>query len=933
MIQTSPGGFAADLERIKFAIGAAGIGVWEIVLSNNEVVWDARCCALFGFSEPFPTLPLDRVFEFIYPEDLPAVAKTLEEAIAGERGGALDVTCRITRADGARRWINATGTSYFDTVGQMSRFGGVARDVTEQVAAREQVENSEARFQNLVHHAAVGIILLTGEDLRVEMVNEAGSRMLGQSINALLHQPLFQLIPHAEDYYQPIISKVLRTGEEEHLLNIPYQHTNAGGQTEDGFVTVTYQPYREEKEGAISGVLILIYDITEQTLAARRALESETKFRSLVEEAPFATVLYMGPELIVDTINEAMIKFWGKGPNVLGIPLAKALPELEGQPFLGIIKNVYETGIPYETQEQEALLVHNGKLQSFWFIITYTPLRNAAGDVYGILNMAMEVTEQVLSRKKIHESEARFRALIEEAPIAACLFMGPELRLEIANEALLRIINKDRSVIGKPFVEAMPEIKDQPFPAILKHVFMTGETHTGNGEPALINMGGYTETHYFDYTYQPLRDDAGTVYAVMNIATNVTGRALLIQKLRESETNLTAAIELAELATWNVDLRTKEVTFSERLQDWLGAKKAISDGGNSSFVHPNDRLRVTVAMEKATAKGSDGYYDEVYTILNAVDGSARVIHATGRAHFDEDGNALRLSGTAQDVTIQRDLQSKLEAEVKIRTEELAAAVSTLQTTNETLADLNEKLTRSNEELGQYAYVASHDLQEPLRKIQLFADLLNNDAAISEKSQNLVGKIVASAARMSQLIRGLLDLSRLLQSEPEYAPVNLNEVVEEVETDLELVIAEKKGQIVLQPLPTIDAIGLQIHQLFLNLVGNGLKFTRPGTTPIITVTADVASPELVQQFIRTPRPGAVYHRLCVRDNGIGFETQYADQIFEVFKRLHGREEYPGAGIGLALCRRIVANHGGVLYTESKPGEGAAFYMLLPGKFRG
>lgn len=179
-----------------------------------------------------------------------------------------------------------------------------------------------------------------------------------------------------------------------------------------------------------------------------------------------------------------------------------------------------------------------------------------------------------------------------------------------------------------------------------------------------------------------------------------------------------------------------------------------------------------------------------------------------------------------------------------------------------------------------------------------------------------------------LIQDLLSFSRLLRSEDLWGPVDLNDVVQDVITDFELIISDKHATVEIDPLPVIEGIGLQMNQLFYNLLGNALKFSRDQVAPRIRIRVSEASPEVQRQWIRHPLPGVRYFLLSVEDNGIGFANEYAEQIFEVFKRLHTRENYTGSGIGLSICRRIAANHQGVLFTESEEGRGSTFHLLVP-----
>ncbi|WP_234733894.1 ATP-binding protein [Tellurirhabdus bombi] len=263
----------------------------------------------------------------------------------------------------------------------------------------------------------------------------------------------------------------------------------------------------------------------------------------------------------------------------------------------------------------------------------------------------------------------------------------------------------------------------------------------------------------------------------------------------------------------------------------------------------------------------------------------------------------------------RQLAEKLDIRVQERTQELE--------------DANTDLRRSNENLQQFAYIASHDLQEPLRKIQSFGDLLKRHYAdqLGEGAEHLE-RMQTAASRMSTLIRDLLLFSRIATRQDVRTTVPLIHIINTVLLDLELTIQETGAIIEIDPLPTVLGDRSQLGQLFQNLLSNSLKFRQSNLTPRIQIRWEILAASDLPPTVKPTRQAGTYHRLEVIDNGIGFEEQYADRIFQVFQRLHGKSQYAGTGIGLAICNKVVANHGGAITARSQPGQGATFSVYLP-----
>ncbi|RYF11054.1 MAG: PAS domain S-box protein, partial [Oxalobacteraceae bacterium] len=435
-----------------------------------------------------------------------------------------------------------------------------------------------------------------------------------------------------------------------------------------------------------------------------------------------------------------------------------------------------------------------------------TALKVLAKQVVNLLTLRKQNEELRQSRERYHlekvalaQSEVRFRRLIEEAPVATALYVGPQFQVQVANQTMLRYWGKDASVIDQPLAEALPELAGQPFLGILADLFTTGQVYEEQAAPAHLIVNGQLTTFYFDYTYKPLRDELGQVYAIMNMAIDVTQQVIARQALEENQAALNNAVELAELGTWTLDIASGVTELSPHHATMFGlAMTNLSYEEAVAVVHPTDRERVRAAFESALQPGSDGQYQAEYRIVNATSGQQQVVRSRGRTSLDAESNPLRISGTTQDITLERGLQAALEQQVHQRTEELTASNEEYAAINEELEEANSLLVRSNENLQTFAYIASHDLQEPLRKIQQFGDLLRTRLADSIGSEDLayLERMQVAASRMSTLMRDLLAFSRISTQRNTEELVSLADVVGDVVSVLDLVITETNAQVII-----------------------------------------------------------------------------------------------------------------------------------------
>jgi light-regulated signal transduction histidine kinase (bacteriophytochrome) len=294
------------------------------------------------------------------------------------------------------------------------------------------------------------------------------------------------------------------------------------------------------------------------------------------------------------------------------------------------------------------------------------------------------------------------------------------------------------------------------------------------------------------------------------------------------------------------------------------------------------------------------------TLLDEV--RARLIIAVARAEAEQ---ALQQSEQQY-----RLLSEELEVRVAQRTQELTQA--------------NQDLRRSNDNLQQFAYVASHDLQEPLRKIQSFGDMLLQQPTmpLDEQSNYMLQRMVDAGSRMSKLVSDLLTFSRIKTQQESFDEVSLQQIVERVLDTLDMAIERAGAQIDVRPLPSIKGDATQLGQLFQNLLSNALKFAPLDRPPVISIRSEEREKDDIPAQLQPNSTAQRFYQITVSDNGIGFDDKYVDRIFRVFQRLHGKNEYAGTGIGLAICQRVVENHGGAITATSQLGQGSTFYIYLP-----
>ena len=854
----------------------------------------------------------------VHPDGRATAEAAIYQAVRNETG--YEAEYRLRRVDGVYRWFQTRAVPV-DGDGGPLRWHAIGIDIDDRVRLETELRDSEARLRTLA-------------DAMPQIVFTASPEGVTEYFNHRWYE--FTGFPIGEPGGLERWGEALHPDDRERAAATWRAATEAGEpyQIEYRFREAATGEYRwhlgravpsHNGKGKIKRWYGTATDIDDAKRLAAKLAQSEARFRTLAETVP-GFVWSATPDGKLDYTNSRVAEYSGQpGDAALGEGWADLVHPDDRDRAAEAWMASLQTGEQYQTEFR--LKRSDGIYR--WFVAQAAAVRSdyAVEHWYGITT---DVDDFRNLQAEMTRSQARFVALAEAVP-GFMYSATPEGKIDYINSRWEQYTGQPAEEIygfgWEPYIH--PDDRESLMAAWLSAM--------ESAQPLQVDY----RVRSRDGTYRwylaqslPTFDDQGGVERWYGTASDIDDLKTLTARVEVSAERFRLLTESIPQMVWNADAVGDVTYFNTRWRDYTGLTKAAAvREWWAQILHPDDAAAVESEWRDCVEGIPEPKTWEV-RVRRAHDGVYRWFIASVVPLRRPDGSVDQWIGSLSDIEEQKREAARLEGLV-------ANATQSLRQSNEVLrAEVAERqraeqreraaaveLRRSNSELEKFAYVASHDLQEPLRKIQTFGDRLSQrfSDAVGETGRDYINRMQSSATRMRVLINDLLSFSRVATRTDPFMPVDLNDAVRDVLSDLEIRINEAAGRVEVGQLPTVRGDATQLKQLFQNLIGNALKFMRSDVPPVVTVRS---SPTAQLPPDCDPPVMADGIRIEVSDNGIGFEQVYADRIFDVFQRLHGRGTYEGTGIGLAICRKIVERHGGGIAARSEPNQGARFVFDLP-----
>lgn len=801
-----------------------------------------------------------------------------------------EVSVALENEPGRKRYFNFEFSALSHDPGHHSAVLITASDLTVQVETRERMKDTAERLQLATDGTDTSTwdldlpssTLVHSSQLAVIFGHRPDTRLTYQQLrNQILPEDLVRVV-------DPALAEAMRSGIYYYEARVRLPDATVRWIKTRGKVLYA--------DGAPVRMLGTVVDMS----AERAAEENFLKMAAIVASSDDA-IISKTLDGTITSWNAAAERIFGyKAEEMIGKPITTLIPpdRLDEEPQ--IVQRL-KRGDRVEHFVTKRITKHG---QLIDISLTVSPVRDHTGQIVGASKIARDISNQKLAEKVIRESEERLKIVLDASELGT-YELNFSTGLVTHSEKYAEIMGQPKgSVLQHQELLKFLHPDDMPVRALAFEVaFRTGmlnyQTRVRLADGALRWIEAKGKIFY---------DTSGKPDRLVGTVRDITTEKLAKELLEESERRFKSVADSAPVMIWLTDLKGKAVFLNKSWSDFTGISREDGMGnGWTTLVHPDDLASTSAAF--SAAYDTRGHYNKELRIRHH-SGKYRWVQDHAVPRFDTEGNFAGFIGTSVDIEEQRNAKVVLENKVEERTADLLEA--------------NEQLMKTNRELEQFAYVSSHDLQEPLRKIMTFSEMLSSSFKPEGKGREYLEKINASAQRMSNLIRDLLHYSRLSKGDERFVKTDLNDVLRNIRNDFEMLIIQKDAVIESGELPVVMAIPVQMNQLFYNLISNSLKFSEQN--PKITISSIPVSDSERQTLGLSTDTG--YIHLVFEDNGIGFSQEHADQIFVIFQRLNDRQQYSGTGIGLAICKKIVENHHGLIMASGRPGQGARFDVYLP-----
>ncbi|QIL75080.1 PAS domain-containing protein [Hymenobacter sp. HDW8] len=789
--------------------------------------------------------------------------------------------------------------------------------------AQAEVERQGQQLQRLFMEAPAAICILTGPDFVFELVNPGYQRLLPG--RQLLGLPFVEAVPELANHSSvEVFRQIYQTGITHEELGILVPVARPDGVLEDRYFNYIQQARRNER-GQIDGVLVFAFEVTEQfrarqqteslqaelLAAAERQAQASKTIYQIFEHTPAPICIQRGPEHRYEYVNAAYQAFF-PDRQLLGLSVAEALPETVEAGVVDLLDNVYQTGETYYGEELPLLIAQpDGRPpKQMYFTFTYQAYREN-GEIVGISTFAYNVADQVLARQRREAQQQQLDKLFMQAPTPIVIIDGPEMVFQLVNPAYQQIF-PGRELLGKPLLEAVPELIDSPIPDLLSQVYQTGKSYVAHELPLLLarHEDGVMEETYWSFTYQGRRNEQGAIDGVFVFVQDVTSQVQARRVVEAREESFRLMADNAPAMLWVTDREGYCTYLNQPWYTFTGQTTAEALGmGWVSAIHPDDAAAAGAAFVEANARRA--FYHKLFR-LRRHDGVYRWVTDSGLPHFNEAGEFEGMVGTVIDVHEQKLAELALQR----LTKKLRTSRDEAQALNAELRTANDQLTRTNVDLDNFIYTASHDLKAPITNIEGLVQVLAGELPPKDRSGEVayILELMQSAVdRFKSTINHLTDVSKLQKEHGQAASqVMLAEVVEDVRLDLAPLLQESGAQLKVDVMscPAVAFSEKNLRSVVYNLLSNALKYRHPNRPAQVSLHCSTEDKYVV---------------LKVQDNGLGIDLTRDRELFQMFQRLHTHVE--GSGVGLYMVKKMVENAGGKIEVESEVGVGSTFTVYF------